>query len=1196
MSEVKWTEYQKQAIFASSCSIAVSAAAGSGKTAVLTNRIIEHIKSGTNLNSMLVVTFTKAAAQQLKDKISDALNKALYDKSLSDKEKQHIKKQLIALPNAKISTIDSFIIGLVRENFTEAGIPVGSGIMDEAVKSQIETDVAEQLIQDYYDGKITDEEYSIDDFDTFANVFGDPLTVSSLPGNLISLKDYYNTQPDPYKSILGDQEEQEFQNSLFGKTLFEYTKCSMAHYRGVFEKAVNAFQDAEIPSNAAVFTEMMDYCLGIIDVTDSNDNPYYKVKELLTNYKVGKVDRKNTPDNLQHFLGLKEEFRDFLKKNLLAGYYNYTLEEIDEAKIKIESQSKNLIAFLKAFESRLNKQKALRRMYSFNDYVRLGLKILTMPDLLTPSPLCVKLKSYYEEIYIDEYQDTDGLQDRIFSLLSRGDNLFTVGDIKQSIYGFRSAEPSIFDRQIRERPVYDPSAHESKTKIYLSDNFRSTHQIIDAVNCIFDNVLKSDPVISYGEADRLRCGNNTNGPKPEFHILYNEEMSCDDLREEELKYIAKRIVSEKKANPNLRYSDFAILSRTNETSSLAAVILNDYDVPSVDKNAFQFFNNPEIMLVMALFRCIDNPYSDIYLTAIMKSPIYGFTLNDQIRFRMAHPEKPLYIAVKNCADSNDRWSERCKKLVRDIEYYKPLARLLSCSEFVKEIYEGMMLTSIVSYSEGVEREEAARANLMQLYDYSRSFDSRKNSSLFDFLEYVDQLVKEKSKIDMTRFNSSDDAVQLATMHGSKGLQYKYVFLPWLSKAKREIGGDNFIGSRKLPLSFRPVENDERIENIFYKVSILSNKMSESDEMMRLLYVALTRPETTLIMTASQNDDEEKVTQLYDINNPDSEAVFNSRTMSYFSRLRYKTYLDVLTDGFANNPDLINFSIERVDRLEDEESVEECSDKPEEKPINEDDIKETLKERFNFVYPYRNLMIVPNKMSVSRMYPDLLDEEENGYTPEQLLIEEKEDRKHTEIYPHFISGDVDATPREQGISVHLFMQFFDIGNVYQNGIDAEMKRLLDEKYIYDETYKIIKYPWNRKKIANFFKSSLAMEMKNAKTIVRERKFTMNFPAESFTSDKEKAESLSGVPLLVQGVIDCMYVNDKDELILVDYKTDHFGKDTSREVIEETLKKRYNNQLMYYAYAADRLMHKKVDHIRLYSFAVDDIIELERKDIV
>jgi ATP-dependent helicase/nuclease subunit A len=242
------------------------------------------------------------------------------------------------------------------------------------------------------------------------------------------------------------------------------------------------------------------------------------------------------------------------------------------------------------------------------------------------------------------------------------------------------------------------------------------------------------------------------------------------------------------------------------------------------------------------------------------------------------------------------------------------------------------------------------------------------------------------------------------------------------------------------------------------------------------------------------------------------------------------------------------------------------------------------------------MIVPNKMSVSRMYPDLLDEEENGYTPEQLQIEEKADRKHTEIYPHFISGDVDATPREQGISVHLFMQFFDIGNVYQNGIDAEMKRLLDEKYIYDETYKIIKYPWNRKKIANFFKSSLAMEMKNAKTIVRERKFTLNFPAESFTSDKEKAESLRGVPLLVQGVIDCMYINDKDELILVDYKTDHFGKDTSREVIEETLKQRYNNQLMYYAYAADRLMHKKVDHIRLYSFAVDDIIELERKDIV
>ena len=257
---------------------------------------------------------------------------------------------------------------------------------------------------------------------------------------------------------------------------------------------------------------------------------------------------------------------------------------------------------------------------------------------------------------------------------------------------------------------------------------------------------------------------------------------------------------------------------------------------------------------------------------------------------------------------------------------------------------------------------------------------------------------------------------------------------------------------------------------------------------------------------------------------------------------------------------------------------------------------TFKERFDFKYPYEHLNRIPNKLSVSKMFPELLDQPEEGYSPEQLEIEEKDDRKRTEIVPQFISESTDISPREQGIAVHMFMQFFDLDNVYKNGVEEEIKRLHDMKYIYDETYDIISKPWNKKKIENFFKSSLAMDMKEAKTIIREKKFTLNFPASSFTKDEEKAETIKDVPLLVQGVIDCLYINNKDELILVDYKTDHFSKTVDRETIEKTLKERYNNQLMYYAYASEKIMKKEVAHVRLYSFAIDDIIELERKDIL
>ncbi|MCR5457447.1 MAG: UvrD-helicase domain-containing protein [Clostridiales bacterium] len=1194
MADVKWTKYQKNAIDASSCSIAVSAAAGSGKTAVLTTRIIEHIKAGGDLKTMLIVTFTNAAAQQLKDKIASALNESLYDRSLSQTGKRHIQRQLIALPNAKISTIDSFIISLVRENFTEAGIPIGSGVMDEAVKTQLETDVAEMLIQDYFEGKVSGEDRHIEDFDNFANVFGDPLSVPALAENLMYIKGFYDTQPDPYQSIIGEREDCSFEESEFGRILFSYTESAMVHYRNIFAECQKLFAEEKIEKNVAVFKELEDYCNLVIVAAKDADKPYEKVKKTLETYKVGSLSKKDTPVNLEKYLKYKDDFRDLIT-NFKNTYYSFTAEEIEDAKEKIEEQKRNLVAFLKEYDERLFNQKSLRRMFSFNDYERLGLKILTEPDLITPSVLCARLKSYFSEIYIDEYQDTNSLQDRIFNLLSREDNLFTVGDIKQSIYGFRGAEPSIFDKQIKERPEYDKQKPSQKTKIYLSDNFRSTYEIIDAVNCVFDNVLKTDPVISYGPDDRLRCGKKVNGPKPELLIIHEEGKSAEELRDCELKYIAKRIIEEKKNNPELKYSDFAILSRKGEISSLAANILSSFDIPSVDKNAKQFFNNPEVMLVMALFKCIDNPYSDIYLTSIMKSPLYGFTLDDQIKFRMTHDERPLYLAVKKCAESEDKWSKRCKKLISDLEQYKPLSRVLSCFEFVKEIYEGMMLTSIVSISEGVEREEAARANLIQLYDYARSFDSRKSKSLSDFLEYIDQLISNENKIDMSKFTSSDDAVQIATIHGSKGLQYKYVFMPCLSAVSKSVGGSNYILSRKLPISLMPVAGDERVDNIFYRISLLNEKMTESDETLRVLYVGLTRPETYLIMSASTGKAKDKIHEEYDICSDNCNALFEAKNMSYYSRIKMRSFFELLIKGFSIDPSVIDFSIIPVsETTEEHEETFETENKVEELS-NEEELRELFKKRFNFVYPYENLIEIPNKLSVSKMYPDLLDQPEEGYSPEQLEIEEKDDRKRTEIVPQFISGETEVTPREQGISVHLFMQFFDLENVYRNGIDNEIERLHNDKYIYDETYRIIKFPWNRKKIENFFKSSLALDMKNAKVILREKKFTLNFPAESFTKDKEKAESIKGIPLLVQGVIDCLYVNNKDELILVDYKTDHFAKTVDRTTVEETLKGRYNNQLMYYAYAAEKIMHKKVAHIRLYSFAIDDIIELERKDV-
>ena len=326
MAEINWTENQKRAIQARSCSIAVSAAAGSGKTAVLTNRIIERIKAGGDIKTMLVVTFTNPAAQQLKDKISDELNNALFDKQLTPKEKKHLQRQLIALPNATISTIDSFVIGLVRDNFSEAGIPVGSGVMDEAEKKQLETDVADMLIQDYYEGKITSEDRKIDDFDSFVNVFGDPLKPSVLAENIISLKNYYDTQPHPYDSILGENEDGVFEESSFGKILFNYTKSMFEYYSELFKIASEEYDMDGETKNSELFVGIKDFCDKVLDALKNKD-AYSSVKELLSEYSNKTISKSGSLYH-DYFKNKKSDLKSDID-SLKEKYYCYTEDDIN---------------------------------------------------------------------------------------------------------------------------------------------------------------------------------------------------------------------------------------------------------------------------------------------------------------------------------------------------------------------------------------------------------------------------------------------------------------------------------------------------------------------------------------------------------------------------------------------------------------------------------------------------------------------------------------------------------------------------------------------------------------------------------------------------------------------------------------------------------------------------------------------------
>lgn len=1185
--KIQWTESQRSAIDARGCSLAVSAAAGSGKTAVLTQRIIEKLRGGADISRLLVVTFTNDAAADLREKIRAALSASLIDFP----ESTHLSRQLVKLSGAKISTISSFCLSLVKSNFQLASLPSDFSVLSDTQDVLLRKNVADELISDFFFGRVEKDEANIADFSAFADTFGKPgddealsEAVSHIYDKLSSTARFIETLKDHIDEL--SCADVDFADTKFGASVLSYIDKMCAHYIGIFDA---------MTQYAAEHDEVAGYVPAFADDASFLEDIRQRIKagrgfeEIRTSFlghdfvKLGRVPRGYVPTaEVAFFREARDDFKAEYKK-LCADIFVFGADAHENGREMLRASLCDLYEFMKLYKRRLDAQKRTRHAISFSDIEHKALA-LTVSEDGSPTPLALAMREDFDEIYIDEYQDTNEVQDRIFCALARGDNRFVVGDIKQCIYAFRSADPSIFEHLIGASEKYSAENTAEKQKVFLSQNFRSTDEILEFSNAVFELQMQRGGIMAYGADERL-YGTGKHAQRVHVAVCLKE---IGEETEPEAEYVAVKIAEllkngKKRDGSRVQPSDIVIILRSVKNRALAfKEQLEKYGVPCEDLATQAFFESPEVLLAVSLLNVIDNPARDIYLAATLKSPLYGVTLEELIYIRRYSKEGTLFDALRKFTE--EKGFAKGGRFLADYEKYRECARTKPCDELIWQIYLEKEILSLVAVSDDNAKREAARANLIQLYDYARSFSGGAFRGVYDFLSFIGDVIENGTKIDIPGSTASANAVRIITSHQSKGLEYPVCFVSacGASLNKRDAAADTII-DKELGIIPKIAVNYglERVNTPQRAAASFKIARSACEEELRVLYVALTRAKEMLFVTGEVSGKVAENREKYDILPEYGTPYFalKERFFSPYSALDSKNYLEMILPAVAGRRDLCTAEIythtedgQAADFVPSEKTAQETSE------INYYAAKKMIEERFSFVYPNAALSSVPSKLSVSRLYPDVLDEHDTS-----AELEEKETKISV---PKFMLSEEKEKGAKRGNATHLFMQFFEFDSVEKLGIEGEIERLEKQRFIFQSDAALI----NRWSLARFFESELAGKMKKSKRIYREKRFIINYPAESFTLEEEKKLSLKGEKLLVQGIIDCAFFDENGELILVDYKTDYFPREMPFEEARKVLIERHSRQIGYYKYACREMFGTDCAHAYVYSFSLNKIIEI------
>ncbi len=1199
----KWTRMQSLAMDTRDKTLLVSAAAGSGKTATLTERVIRSIldeEDPVSIENMLVVTFTRLAATELRERIG----KAVKDRLAAEPGNTRLERQMYMLPSARIATIDSFCIDILRENAERVGIESGFRIPDEAEAVVLGESILEGLFNEIADGAapdvatpeqmdmLTDCLTNTGKRDSLAEVINHLYlsTVSSEGGveELRPLVEEYS--PGSFTTV---------ENCGFGRYIMSRLDGMAEHYLRVFGEALTELGDASGKSADGVRTQMKE-CIGLLrELREAGS--YRRRRELLLSAVFEKAA--NAVDAYPYSTVLRAELKDeitYFRDKL----FFFPEEDWRVAYDGLYEQVSTLYRVIKEYDRLLMEEKRRRGILEFSDILRLTYRCLWDGDRLTDVALAQRAR--YDAVYVDEYQDVNGLQNRIFDAISRPTNRFMVGDIKQSIYAFRSAKADIFAGLKREYPPIDRAQDSESATVFMSDNFRCDRGIIDFVNTVFDRIfpLIGDS-IGYVREDRLEFAKVPKGEKeppykrPEICLVdtaslaaQNKAAGVDYDKSDSAPILVAHKIREllasgrKNDGSPIKEGDIAIIMRKAKGGRAERYkeALEELGIAAAVAEENRFFLNPECRLALCLLNSIDNPRRDIYLAGLMMSPLCGFTADEMLLIGREGGAS-LYDSLLGYCEKNPNYS-RGREFLRRLEHYRLISEGMAVDRLVMRLWNETGLLSVGAANGGRER-------LLRLYDHARSFESSTGGGLYGFISYINGISERKNSLDKREAPSDEAAVSIITAHGSKGLEFPVVFLvsaeepfgfrPFGEAPRYEYEEGFGIGMvLRTPGGLSPVRNATREVVIDYR------RRRDVEEEARILYVILTRAREQLYVVGSVGSDFSKYMRKRD---------FYRLTLDEYSVYSADNYVDML---LGSHP----FTVRSVSEFLDEPpselmgAAEQKADTPPEEAAKTDEIGATdvtcrelgvgeeelaalLKSRLEFSYPHAALCRLPAKLSVSALYPQVLDD-----TDEDITEVERYRRDKAELHlpgkgirPEFISGAERDGASKRGIATHMFFQFCDLDSLAEQGAEAELRRLREESFLSERDCERVILS----EVELFRSSELFAEMRRARSILREFRFNVKLPAEMFATDPDRVAAIRGEELLVQGVIDCLYEDAEGRYHLVDYKTDRLTERErqSDDLAAARLKRDHATQLSYYAEAVKRILGKAPDTVEVYS---------------
>ena len=1173
-----WTDAQKNAINALDGSVLVSAAAGSGKTAVLTQRVINRLTSEenpTDVDRLLIVTFTRAAAQEMKQRINDALTDMLKN----DPGNPRLINQQLLLPTAKICTIDSFCSDLVRENFQALDLAPDFRIGDEGELQLLSKQAMDMTMEHMYE---KDSDGSFRNLGELLLSGRDDRKTAEMAEKL-----YRNSVSFPFPEKWLDSLCLDYDGSIslkdsrYGKIIIAHIKDAMTYCLELSDNILKQIEGDEVYTKifykaASTDKAQVEYILERIESGESYD----EIRRSILAYSAAKlgVGTKVKEEPLYKKLysnrkSLKDQF------SALAELLCCSEDEYKEDMQTLAPMVKALIETAKEYGRNYTLVKREKKIADFNDITHMALRLLVeeTPDSWKSTALAEHLRDNFDEILIDEYQDTNAAQDMLFTAISR-DNLFRVGDVKQSIYRFRQANPDIFISLKDSYEPYDKEKNNYPARIILGNNFRSREGVTDVINFVFSQLMSKDcGDIDYDKDEELVFSagySPETEPCAELHII---EIPKDlpekpDKNEVQARHIASVIkdmigrgykVKDGDGERKVTYKDFAILMRATGGGKAVtyAQVLREEGIPCFTEVSGEFLTSVEISLILNILRVIDNPKQDIPLLSVMMSPVFGFTADDVAELRLPDKKCDIYTSIINMADN-----EKVSSFMAQIKYWRNLGVCLRVKELIEEIYSATALPSIF---QAVDPSGIKRGNLMLLCDYADIYENSGYGSLSGFINFIDRLGDKQRDISGSVGKAQDsNCVNIMTIHKSKGLEFPVcIVASCASKFNKSDEKDNLVISQKhgIGVRMRNIDTFEQYETLCHKAVKLAIGKDNISEEMRVLYVAMTRAREKLIMVyASENTD--GTCENYAAGIPTWKSKFSSYAVAgatgygewlistllrhpYASELRAKAETDNSAVLPAKSPvKIVLAEYQGESDIAQNEEITASSD---------ENFKALIKERSDFRYKYEGLSGIVTKRAASETDKNFIDRDYFALSVPAFLSE---------------SG---LTGAARGVATHTFIQYADYTKA-KDSVESEIERLREKGILSKAESKCINIGALRK----FFSSSLFGRIQSSSLVMREKKFTVEVPIGEVYN---VAEEFSDEMMMIQGIADCAFLED-GKLVVVDYKTDRLDS-------EESFREKYASQVLIYKKALSMSTGYEVKETLLYSFHLGKEIKVE-----